>query len=191
MKQKKKFIILGLGGFIFLVFWFAAISLIIKSMSGSSEDVGAPMTEVVLCDEDASGLCIVTFGANNVNRMVINFQLPNPDYSPFYVKVNHRGTVGVYACEVVESVPTSAYCTGVRTPLGETIDIEVYAIAEDKLIARGTFLVSAIAIATPVSLPANAASVEEVPTPEPVPGDNDPLIQSEPVPIPETAYPNP
>ncbi|MDO9302619.1 MAG: hypothetical protein Q7T89_14625, partial [Anaerolineales bacterium] len=61
--------------------------------------------------------------------------------------------------------PTSAHCTGIRTPLGETIDIEVYTTDGDKLIGRGTFLVSAIALSTPISLPSET-STEEVPTEE-------------------------
>jgi hypothetical protein len=194
MKQKQVFIILGTIGFVFLLFWFVALALIIKTMRGSNEDGGLPVVEMTLCDEDASDLCVVTFGANKVNRMVINFQLPNPDYEPFYVKVDHRGTVSVYTCEVAESVPTSAYCSGVRTPLGEVIDIDVYTTGEDKLIAHGTFLVSAIALATPISLPENTSLEDGMPTSAPVPGDYVPSTQMKLMPtpfIPGTAYPNP
>jgi hypothetical protein len=73
---------------------------------------------------------------------------------------------------------TVVHCTGVRTPLGETIDIEVYTTDEDKLIARGTFLVSAIAIPTPISQPTEAP-VEEFPTAEPF-ATEEPVITQEP-----------
>jgi hypothetical protein len=163
MKQKQIFIILGAAGIIFLLFWLTVITLVVRNIRGATSESSDPVVvNVTLCDEDASDLCIVTFGANNLNRMVINFQLPNTDYAPFYVKADNRGTVSVYSCEVDEASPTSAHCTGVRTPLGETIDIEVYTTDEDKLIARGTFLVSAIALSTPISLPS------EIPTEAPV-----------------------
>ncbi len=164
MKQKQIFIILGAAGIIFLLFWLAVITLVVKNIRGATSETSDPIVvDVTLCDEDASDLCIVTFGANNLNRMVIYFQLPNAGYAPFYVKADNRGTVSVYSCEVdkVATATTHAYCTGVRTPLGETIDIEVYTTDEDKLIARGTFLVSAIALATPISLPS------EIPTEAP------------------------
>jgi hypothetical protein len=174
MSQRQKVIILGAIGSAFVIFWVVILALIIKTLSLPKESSDAPVTEVTLCDENASDLCIVTFGANSLNRMVINFQLPNTEYAPFYVKADNRGTVNVYSCEVDESTPANAHCTGVRTPLGETIDIEVYTTEGDKLIARGTFLVSAIAISTPISLPSETPSLEtptqeEVPTEEPTP----------------------
>ncbi len=180
MKQKQTLIIFGAIGFIFLVVWVVVLTLVIKTVRGLNKTGGTPtVIEATLCDEDASDFCVVTFGANNLNRMVIHFQAPSADYVPFYVKADNRGTVSVYTCEASEaemsetevsgtevnqeSQPISIYCTGVRTPLGETIDIEVYTTDEDKLIARGTFLVSAIAISTPISLPSEVP-VEEIPT---------------------------
>ena len=200
MKQKQTLIIFGAIGFIFLVVWVVVLTLVIKTVRGLNKTGGTTtVIEATLCDEDASDLCVVTFGANNLNRMVIHFQAPSADYVPFYVKADNRGTVSVYTCEASgaemsgigvsetevsgtevsgtevsgtevsgtevnqESQPISIYCTGVRTPLGETIDIEVYTTDEDKLIARGTFLVSAIAISTPISLPSEVP-VEEIPT---------------------------
>jgi hypothetical protein len=192
MKQKQFFIILGAAGIIFPLFWLAVITLVVKNIRGATSETSDPIVvDATLCDEDASDLCIVTFGANNLNRMVINFQLPNADYAPFYVKADHRGTVSVYSCEVDESSPTSAYCTGVRTPLGETIDLEVYTTDEDKLIARGTFLVSAIALSTPISLPTDTPIEEETPTSSPSPEEFFLPEQGEPTPTSVFAYPNP
>jgi hypothetical protein len=225
MKQKHVFIILGTAGIIFLLFWCAAITLVVKNFRGSNEGVATPVVvDVALCDEDASGLCIVTFGANNLNRMVIHFQLPDADYVPFYVKATNRGTVSVYTCEVekvevvetevagtetvgteaagtetvgteaagtevagtqaveteiVEIPPTSIYCTGVRTPLGETIDLEVYTTDGDQLIARGTFLVSAIALPTPINVPSETPT-EEIPTEPPATATDLPFIEETP-----------
>jgi hypothetical protein len=193
MKQKQIFIVLGAIGFIFLVFWFVVLALVVKTLRGSNENVDAQVAEVTLCDENASNLCIVTFGANSLNRMVIYFQLPSADYVPFYVKANNRGTVNVYSCELVESVPTSAYCTGVRTPLGETINVEVYTIAENKLIGRGTFLILAIALSTPISLPSETPTQAEVPPSVPAPGEYLSPTQSKlpytPTSTPGPAYP--
>jgi hypothetical protein len=176
MKQKQILIILGAFALVFLLFWFAVITLVIKKLSGLNKSNDPLVINVTLCDVDASNLCIITFGANDLNRMVIDFQLPAADYAPFYVKATNRETVSVYACETLESKSksvsatatesaleqptaevksalTHAQCTGVRTPLGETIDLEVYTTDGDRLIARGTFLVSAIALSTPIIKP--------------------------------------
>ena len=202
MKQKQIFIILGAIGIIFVLCWLVVIALVVKNLRGSTNQGNTPaIINVTLCDADSSNLCIVSFGANNLNRMVIHFQLPNADYAPFYVKASNRGTVSVYTCEVaktelvgtevvgtevvgtkvVEALPTSASCTGVRTPLGETIDIEVYTTDGDKLIARGTFLVSAIALSTPISLPSETPT-EVVLTQAPAAATEAPVATDVPTP---------
>jgi len=178
MKQKQTFIILGVIAFVLLLFWAIVFALAFKYLRGSNETAEMPVVEATLCDEDASDLCIINFGANNLNRMVIHFRLPGEVYTGFYVKGKNRDTVSVYTCEVDEFDLTVVHCTGVRTPLGETLDLEVYTTDEDKLIARGTFLVSAIAIPTPLSRPTEAP-VEEFPTEEPF-ATEEPVVTQEP-----------
>jgi hypothetical protein len=166
MKKKQVLIILGALGFAFAAFWLVVLVLVGRTLLRSFPNTAeAPAYEATLCDEDSSGLCVVNFGANNLNRMVIYFRLPG-EYPPFYVKAKNRDTVSVYTCEADEIDETLVRCTGVRTPLGETVDLEIYATDEDKLIARGTFLVSAIAISTPVSQPSELPTAEEIPTGE-------------------------
>ncbi|CAG1009801.1 hypothetical protein ANAEL_03855 [Anaerolineales bacterium] len=195
MKNKRTFIILGaIGLVVFVLFWVVVLTLAVKFVRGLSADkVEAPVVEMTLCDEDSSGLCVVNFGTNSLNRMVINFLLPDEEYAAFYVKAKNRDTVGVYTCEVDKSDSTAARCTGLRTPLGETIDLEVYTTDGDTLIARGTFLVAALAIPTPISQPtvgpATATEepvVTEVPymTEEPFP-TGEPSIDGESTPPPE------
>jgi len=215
MKKKQFMVILSAIGIILLLCWFFVIAFAIKNLRGlTNKNVEPVIVDVTLCDEDASNLCIINFGANNLNRLVINFQLPDADYPAFYVKAMNRDTVNVYTCEVdeielvdetevaeeteepgqdetlatetvvfetetaetevaeteiVEAAPVNAHCTGARTPLGETIDIEVYTTDKDKLIARGTFLVSAIALATPISQPTITPNGDKIPTLYPSP----------------------
>ncbi|MBI5952462.1 MAG: hypothetical protein HY865_12460 [Chloroflexi bacterium] len=165
MKQKYVFIILGAVGLVFGVFCLVGIGLAVRTARGllSTPEAVPMVLEVTSCDEDISDLCVVNFGANNLNRMVINFLLPDEEYAAFYVKAKYRDTVSVYVCEANESNPMIVRCTGVRTPLGEMIDIEIYTTDEDSLIARGTFLVSAIAIPTPISLPTEVSTPPEIP----------------------------
>lgn len=218
MKKRHIFIILGAVGIICLIAWFSVLAMFIRNFITSKESKDPVAVDLTLCDEDASGLCVVTFGADNQNLMVIHFQLPNEGYPKFYVKATNRGTTNMYSCEVndveamdkiwvdkgeadetevdktkvIETAPTRAYCTGVRTPLGETIDIEVYAIGTDKLIARGTFLVSAIAVVTPISQPTSTPYGEEAPTFVPSPTEYVFPTDSELTPTPtETSTPDP
>lgn len=154
------------------------------------------ITDITLCDQDPRELCIVTFGANGPDRMVINFQSPAEDYPLFHVKGSNRGVIYEYPCTVAEEVPTSVYCAGPRTPLGEYIEIEVYSVAENSLLARGKIFVSAVMVWTPSgimdtpspddSLTATAATGTTIPTETfTIP------TQVFVTPTLETAYPNP
>ncbi len=157
VKEKRFFIILGV---IIGVILLGIITVISINRAGNDNP---NVADVTLCDLDARGLCVVTFGVNKLDRMVINFQLPDADYPLFYVKASNRGIVNVYSCEVIEADVPGAYCAGIRTPLGESIDIEVYTTDGDTMMAHGTFIVSAIVLSTPINSD-EAGSETETPT---------------------------
>ena len=165
-------------------------------LRGAKNNPVPQITDIGLCDQDSRELCIVTFGANGPDRMVINFQSPAEDYPLFHVKGSNRGVIYEYPCTVAEEVPTSVYCTGPRTPLGEYIEIEVYSVAENSLLAHGKIFVSAVMVWTPSdimdtpspdeNLTATAATGTTIPTETfTIP------TQIFVTPILETAYPNP
>ncbi len=194
IKQKRLFIILGAAA-ITLLLVLVVSTYIFNKAENSGETI---VTKLTLCDLDSSELCVVTFGANNLNRMVINIQLPNADYPGFYIKGKNRGIINVYSCETISDFPTSAYCTGTRTPLGESIELEVYSTDGDTLLAHGTFIVSAILLSTPAD---DSTSSPEDGTPRPTrtPTITPESTQTESISTPEitseptsdNAYPNP
>jgi hypothetical protein len=102
------------------------------------------------CDTGASVLCVVSFGTDINNQMLINFIKPTPSFPDFYLKIQHLDTIATYECRTVENTPTSIYCMGDRTPLGDPVDIEVYSKATNLLIARGTLVIAAFALPTQI-----------------------------------------
>lgn len=164
MQRKRLFIILGAISIIILLAWFTVFP-VIKGLRAANSDSGKTITEITLCDIDAHDLCIVTFGVDNLDQMVINIQLPNTDYPAFYVHATNKGIKNIYQCEVANAIPTSVYCTGLRTPLGETLNIEIHAINGDLLMARGTLMVSAMVLTTPINFAAIPNSKIVTPTP--------------------------
>jgi len=163
-KKRTLLIAVLLGGLIVLI-WCAAVIFTLNKWINANKDNNVVVVDVTSCDVDASGLCVVSFGVDNVNRMVINFQLPTADYAAFYVKAHHGEEVSVYPCQVVEEVPTSVYCTGARTPLGNALDIEIYTTDGDVLIGRGTLVVSAIALPTTINVTVTPTPGGETATP--------------------------
>lgn len=148
MDKKRLIIILSIAGIAALLVIVTSVTLISRYLRDRETRPAVEVVNVTACDADASGLCVVSFGVDNVNRMVINFRLPSADFGTFYVKARYADTTLVFPCQVVEGVPTSVYCTGERTPLGLPIEIQVYATDGDVLIARGILLVSAVALPT-------------------------------------------
>lgn len=191
MQRKRLFMILGAISAVILLVWFTVFAPN-KNLRAANNISNQTVTEITLCDVDASRLCIVTFGTiGNAGQMVINFQLPRAVYPAFYVTGSNKGTVNTYQCETAKATPTSIYCTGVRTPLGEAIDIEIYTIDGDQLMARGKVFVSSfMVLTTPIELIPMPAGKIVTPTPTAT-------IQIEPTPTliftptPDLAYPSP
>ena len=127
-----------------------------------------PVTELLTCtSENPSVLCVVSFGLDTNNRMLVNFISPDPSLPSFYLKIQHGETSNRYDCAALKSVPTSVYCTAAPVGLGDSIDIEVYSSKGDTLLAKGTFVIAAFALPTPLVVESTAPSE---PTQTPIPG---------------------
>ena len=101
MKQRYIFIILGAVGIVFLIGWFSILATVVQNLRESLNESRDPVVvDLTLCDEDASGLCIVTFGADSQDMLVIHFLLSSEYYGKFYVKATNRGTTNMYTCEL-------------------------------------------------------------------------------------------
>ncbi len=187
--DRKRFTILI--GILLLSVLIAALIL-----RGTKNNPVLPITDISLCDQDPRGLCVITFGSTLPDLMVINFQLPEEGYPVFQVKGMNRGMTYDYSCNVEEAVPTSVFCTGPRTPLGEYIEVEAYSVAENLLLARGKIFVSAVMVWTPSGI-INTPSPDENLTATAAAGTTIPTetftipTQVFVTPILETAYPNP
>ena len=148
MERKKLFPLLGAAILVLLIAGAILISPVLRGSHGEATPTPEKVKEITLCDQDASGLCVVSFGADNRNQMVINFELPRVKYPVFYAQVEYGETSETYSCQVVKEIPKSAYCTGPRTPLGEPIHIKVFRVDGDRLLAEGDFVVSSIVLPT-------------------------------------------
>lgn len=164
MDKKRTFILVGILGGLIVLIWCAVAVFAFNKWRTANQATDVVVIEITSCDVDASDLCVASFGVDKVNRMVINFHLPKASFAEFYVKVHRGEEVSVYPCEVVAEAPTSVFCTGARTPLGEAIDLEVYTTDGGVLIGRGTLVVAAVALPTTVNVTATPTGGTETPT---------------------------
>lgn len=181
-----------------------SIVVIALTLSGKQKGPAPTVTDIALCDRNPRELCVVTFGASDPGLMAINFQLPQEDYPAFHVTGLSRGISYEYSCHTDEEFPTSVFCTGPRTPLGEYIELEVYAVEGNIPLARGKIFVAAVMVWTPGSIITTSLTSEtpvapdETPTEFPIPFFTPPTEivypnpdQSFMTPFPAPAYPNP
>ena len=111
-----------------------------------------PILEITYCGANPSGLCVVSFGVETENRMLVNFISPDLSFPDFYLKIRwHRGE-SIYECQRVKGFPTSIYCVGAQIPLGEKIELEVFSKTEGYLIAKENLVISSLAFPTPLSV---------------------------------------
>lgn len=193
MERKNFFTILGVISAVLLLVLVAAFPLI-KNLISPKDNSSQNAARITLCDKDASDLCIVAFGAGLADDMVIIFQLPKENYPAFYVKASNKGAESDYTCEADSSSPTIIFCTGIRTPLGELLDVQAYSAEGDLLIANGSFMVSSIAM-TFSNNAGGFGPLGKIVTPTPSPTATGEALPTEAAPTitstPDTAYPNP
>jgi hypothetical protein len=139
--------------------------------------------------------------------MLIDFYVPPGSSGDFLLEVTYKQTQAAFPCVVAMASPTDVYCTGPQIPLGTTIGIAVHAAKGNAVLARGDFVLNALALptlliegvsATPTATmialtPVAATAATPSPTataPTGTPGTAVATSRS-PTPKPGTAYPNP
>lgn len=122
----------------------------------------APPAALARCDPNPIVLCLISFGVQEPDRMLINLFVPAELPNDLSLAVKYKGSTLLYSCATVPNLRTLVYCTGGQLPLAATISIEVRARQGSLALASGDFVVNALALATlPVS--------EATPSPPPIP----------------------
>jgi hypothetical protein len=160
--------------------FLAACSVSPVRLLRSTEPTDAPPILLARCDADLAVLCLVTFGIEPPDQMLIVLQgsLGLPEELELRVKDGQRELS--FSCQPAELSPTTFYCTGPQVSLGSSIGIEVLAVQASTLLARGEFALTGLALPT--------ISVGGVPSPTPLPTSTPRPTRT---PMPATAYPNP
>ncbi len=98
------------------------------------------------CGAEPQELCILSFGRDANGNAIINFFVPQRDFPDFYLRIRRSTGESVYVCLKNEETPTSVLCMGDVLNLNERLEIDVRAVEDYRLLARGTFTLKAIRI---------------------------------------------
>jgi hypothetical protein len=108
------------------------------------------------CDVSSGIVCVVTFGVEPPDKMLVAILVPLGGFQEIHVDVGYRGTKTAYPCQTSVGFPRNFNCTGPSIPLGSTIRIDVLTGKGVTLLASGEFVLTALALPTVgvVTLPA-------------------------------------
>jgi hypothetical protein len=106
------------------------------------------VSELAYCNDEQVRPCVVSFGLDADNNMLVNFLLPDHFYPDFYLQVM-RGDVTVsYECQRIAAAPNNAYCIGEKLPPGESLRLMLISSADDIILAEGILSIIGLAFPT-------------------------------------------
>lgn len=120
----------------------AACSFNPLALLGSGRSKSPPIL-LDRCDRGQVAICLVTFGIEPPDKMLIELLAAASVDGQLDVVVTHKGEDLPFACMAADEGNTLFYCTGKQLPLGSALHIEVYAVQGRALLASGDFQVNA------------------------------------------------
>jgi len=144
-----------------------------------------PPLGITYCDIDPSDICLVGFGLDIDDRLLILFRADDRFFADIYIRADGPEGEILFECQQSENFPENVYCLGETYPEGELIKLNIYAKGNDKLIALGVFGVRY------VTLPTRDVVFEAETTPTSAPGPIPTGAPTSAASYPNPAYPNP
>ncbi len=189
----RKSIILVFAG-IFSLALILLVWRIVSLQKAASEAVSEPVLKISYCGAEPEELCVLSFGRDLDENMVVNIFVPDRKFPSFYLKIKRIAGESVYECEKDKEVPTNVYCHGSMVNLQERMEISLFARADEQLIAAGDFTLKAILIsessqAGVVDGTSESGSIVGK-TPTVTELFNAPAATSTPTQTPDASYPN-
>ena len=184
-----------LAGIILLALLAVTWWIVSLQKAASKVDV-EPVLKIGYCGAEPDELCILSFGRDVDENMVVNIFSPNRKFPEFYVKIKRAAGESVYECEKDKEIRTNVFCYGDLANLQERMEVRLFAKEDERLLAMGDFKLKALLISEPSVAESSGdasstleATVDETPTF--VGSSNAPAATATPTPTPDASYPNP
>lgn len=195
--SSRKTFLLILAGIIVLVL-LALTWRIVSLQKAASEVDFAPVLKIGYCGVEPEELCVLSFGRDVDENMVVTVFVPDRKFPAFYLKIGRAVGENVYECEKDKEVRTYMFCYGNMVNLQERMEVSMLSLEDDHVLAVGQFTLKALLISEPsfakesdgTSMP--ELIVDETPTSTEVfdtPTESETPIETD-TPTPEASYPN-
>jgi hypothetical protein len=147
-RKSQLFALAGLVLFALILLGWQVVSLQKKA----SEAAVAPVLKIGYCGAELKELCVLSFGRDVEENMVVNLFVPVRQVPDFYLKIKRAAGESLYKCEQDSEVRTSVFCYGELVNLQEKMEVSLYSKNEDRLLAMGNFILNAVLISEPVQV---------------------------------------
>jgi hypothetical protein len=164
----RKRLLMGVGaGVVILAVCVTGVVLLWRFLNPDpSASQREPVTALGYCDASEVTPCIVSFGSDGGQTMLVNVLTPGFSYPYFYLTIERGADDFFYSCKPIPGFSTSAICTGWPMPPGEALQFKLFAVADDTLLAEGQFAIIGLMLPSPVAEPTSTL-VTETPMPAP------------------------
>jgi len=155
---------------VIIVSVFAGILFLFNNRSNDLKipALNASVSNLAYCTDEQVKPCVVSFGLDADNNMLVNLLLPDLSFPNFYLKIT-RGEINIsYECQRTAASPNNAYCIGENIPPGEVLQMMLISTKDDTLLAEGSLSIIGLAFPTLESVISTA-----MPTTSPEPTSTD------------------
>lgn len=136
------FILAGVVALALLLLVWRIISL----QKAASEAAPVQVIKIGYCGAEPEELCVLSFGRDAEENMVVNLFVPDRKFPEFYLKIQRVAGENVYECEKDKEVRTSVFCYGNMVNLQEKMQVSLFAKSDERLLAAGDFILKAILV---------------------------------------------
>lgn len=194
----RKSIVFVLVGVVVLAL-FTLAWRIVSLQQAASEATVEPVLKISYCGAEPEELCVLSFGRDVDENMVVNLFVPDRKFPAFYLKIQRATRESTYECEKDKEVQSSIFCYGDMANLQERMQVSIFAKADDHLLAAGAFTLKAILVSESSSAgvantPTAAPGLDESPTSTEISTDvaktATPTLTPTLTPTPDVSYPD-
>lgn len=121
-----------------------------------------PVVALGYCNASDTRPCIVSFGSDGSQTMLVNVLLPGADYPAVYLTITRGSDSFFYQCTLAKELRDTLVCAGWPMPPGEILPFSLRTVEGDKVIAEGGFAIIGLMLPSPAA-EATSTLVTETP----------------------------
>ena len=149
-------------GFLLLARWYFG-----RTDQPTEKHQSTPVLDLVYCKDEQVKPCVVSFGLDVNDNMLVNILLPDLTFPGFYLKIMRGEDSVSYSCRRIQTALNNAYCIGEKLPPGESLHLMLISTRDDTLLAEGNLSIIGLAfptleIAIPTDVPTEISITPEL-----------------------------